>query len=92
MKGIAFAFFATATLAVTLGMGWGIQMSASGDHSLSAAHAHLNLVGWTTMALFGIYYAMTPQAARGTLPKVHYAIALAGLVAMVPGIVMAVTG
>jgi hypothetical protein len=44
------------------------------------------------MALFGIYYAMTPQAARGTLPKVHYAIALAGLVAMVPGIVMALTG
>lgn len=92
MKGIAFAFFATATLAVTIGMAWGIQMSASGDHSLSAAHAHLNLVGWTTMALFGIYYAMTPQAAIGILPKAHFAIALAGVTAMVPGIVLAVTG
>jgi hypothetical protein len=44
------------------------------------------------MALFGIYYALTPQAAAGMLPKAHFGIALAGLAAMVPGIVLAVTG
>ena len=91
MRNIAFVFFATATLAVTIGMGWGIQMSASGDHSLAGAHAHLNLVGWATMALFGVYYALTPTAAAGIMPKVHYGFALAGVVLLVPGIVMAIT-
>lgn len=91
MTNISFAFFVTATLAVTIGMGWGIQMSASGDHTLSPAHAHLNLIGWTTMALFGIYYALTPRAAVGLLPKVHFALATIGLVLVVPGIVMALT-
>ena len=92
MKGIAFAFFATGVLAVTCGMVWGIQMSISQDHLMAPAHAHLNLVGWATMALFGIYYAMTPKAAASGLAKLHYIIALAGLIAMVPGIYMAIKG
>lgn len=92
MKGIAFAFFAVGALSVTIGMGWGIQMSASGEHGLSPAHAHLNLVGWVTFALFGVYYALTPGAAGSRLAKVHFGLALSGLVLIVPGIVMALTG
>jgi hypothetical protein len=89
MRGIAFYFFAAATLCVTGGMFWGIQMSVSGDHSLMGAHAHLNLVGWVTMGLFGIYYAVTPIAAGSRLATIHFGVALAGVVLMVPGIVMA---
>jgi len=89
MKGIAFLFFVTAAVAVLLGMVWGIQMSASGDHSLSGAHAHLNLIGWVTMGLFGVYYHVVPEAADHKLAKLHYPLALAGLVVIVPGIVMA---
>ena len=92
MKGIAFAFFATGALAVTVGMLWGIQMSISQDHALAPAHAHLNLVGWATMGLFGTYYALTPHAAASGLAKIHYVIALLGIVAMVPGIALAITG
>ena len=88
MKGIALLFFATATVAVVLGMVWGIQMGISKDHTLGGAHAHLNLVGWATMALFGIYYHLTPAAAAGLLARLHYVVALAGLVLMVPGIAM----
>lgn len=91
MKGIAFAFFLTAAICVTLGMIWGIQMSASGDHMLAGAHAHLNLVGWVTMGLFGMYYHAVPVAAAQGLAKIHYALALLGVVLMVPGIVMAIT-
>ena len=91
MKGIAFLFFLTAVLCVSIGMGWGIQMSASKDHSLYGAHAHLNLVGWATMGLFGLYYAVTPQAAQGILPKIHYALALSGVILMVIGIVFVLT-
>lgn len=91
MKGIAFKFFIVAALCVTLGMVWGIQMSATHDHSLSPAHAHLNLVGWVTMGLFGLYYAVTPSASAGRMASIHFWLATAGVVLMVPGIVMALT-
>ena len=44
---VAVAYF---VCAVTLG----IVMGASGDHTLMPVHAHLNLLGWVTMALFGL--------------------------------------
>ena len=66
-------------------------MSATADHSLSPAHAHLNLIGWATMGLFGVYYHVVPEASEGRLPMIHYLLALAGLVLVVPGIVMALT-
>ena len=89
MRGISFWFFLTATIYVTIGMLWGIQMSASGDHGMMPAHAHLNLIGWVTMALFGVYYHLVPKAAGHVLAKAHFAIATAGLVIIVPGIIMA---
>lgn len=91
MRGVAFLFFVTAALCVTIGMAWGIQMSASGNHLLAGAHAHLNLIGWVTMGLFGIYYHLVPAAAGRMLAKIHYAVALLGVVTIVPGIVMALT-
>jgi len=39
-------------------MAWGIFMAASRDHSSMPAHAHLNLLGWVSLFLFGIYYRM----------------------------------
>jgi cbb3-type cytochrome oxidase subunit 1 len=89
MRGISFWFFATATIYVTLGMAFGIFMAASQDHSLAPAHAHLNLVGWVTTAMFGVYYHLVPEAGKQTLAKVHYAVATVGVLIMVPGIVMA---
>jgi hypothetical protein len=92
MRDIAFVFFLAAVLCVTGGMIWGLQMAASGDHTMVGAHAHLNLVGWATMALFGVYYRLTPQAAHGWLPRIHAALAIPGVLVMVPGIALASTG
>lgn len=91
MRGVAFWFFLTATLCVTGGMAWGIHMSISADHTMAPAHAHLNLVGWVTMALFGIYYHLVPKAGAAMLAKIHFLVAFAGVVTMVPGIAMAIT-
>lgn len=91
MKGIALLFFATGVLAALIGMGWGIQMSASGNHTLSPAHAHLNLLGFVAFSIFGLFYHLMPVAAASKLAKAHYAVAVAGLVLIVPGIVWAIT-
>ena len=91
MRGLPFAFLLLGVISVLIGMAWGIQMSASGDHSLSPAHAHLNLLGYVSFFLFALYYHAVP-AAVGRLAQVHFAVALAGVVVLVPGIVMAITG
>jgi hypothetical protein len=42
----------------------GIAMSISGVHNVTGAHAHANLLGWVTMAIFGVYYALAPAKDR----------------------------
>lgn len=92
MRGLPFYFFALGILAVLIGMGWGIEMAISDNHSLYPAHAHLNLLGWVTFSIFAFYYHLVPEAAKGMLPKVHFSLAVAGLVLIVPGIVVAMSG
>jgi hypothetical protein len=92
MRDTAFVFFAAATVCVLVGMFWGIQMSVSHDHSLASAHAHLNLVGWATMALFGIYYRLTPAANNTLLAKIQAGVAILGVAVMVPGIAIVIQG
>jgi hypothetical protein len=52
--------FRAAVLMVIAGMIWGIVMGISQDHSTLPAHAHLNLLGWASLFLFGIYYHLHP--------------------------------
>ena len=91
MKSIPTTFFLTAAVFALIGMIWGIQMSATQDHTLSPAHGHLNLLGFVAMAVFGTYYALSPGAAGSGLAKAHYGLAVLSVVVLVPGIVMAVT-
>ncbi len=90
MKGISFGFLGLGILCALIGMGWGIVMSATADHTLSPAHAHLNLLGWVSFSIFSFYYHAVPAAAQSMLAKVHFALAVSGVVVIVPGIVWAI--
>lgn len=92
MRDPAALFFTAAALCATAGMIWGIQMAISGDHLLASAHAHLNLVGWVTLALIGLYYRLTPTANATRLAKAHAACALLGVAVMIPGIATVIQG
>ena len=92
MRGIAFLFFLSASLYALAGMAFGIHMASSQDHSLASAHAHLNLIGWVTLGMSGLYYHNVPQAAEGRLAGLHFAMASLGLWMIVPGIVLALKG
>jgi hypothetical protein len=92
MKSLPAWFFATAALFALCGMVWGIQMSASHDHTLSPAHGHLNLIGFVAMAVFGTYYALTPRAAETRLAVLHFGLVTATVLILTPGIVLAITG
>ena len=84
-------FFATAAVCALCGMVWGIQMSATHDHTLSPAHGHLNLIGFVSMSVFGAYYALTPKAAESRLAAVHFILTFLAIIVLTPGIAMAIT-
>ena len=92
MTRIATKFFATGAVFALGGMIWGIQMSATHDHTLSPAHGHLNLIGFVAMSIFGSYYALTPRAASARVAQVHYLLTVATVLVLTPGIVLAITG
>jgi len=64
--------FQAAVLFVLAGMVWGIVMAISRDHSAMPAHAHLNLLGWVSLFLFGVFYHLHPRidAGRAALVQV----------------------
>jgi len=82
---IARAFVATGAVLGGLGMVMGIVMGVSEDFTLSPAHAHLNLVGWVSLVLFGLAYR-TRLASLGALATVHYWVAAAGAIILPIGI------
>jgi hypothetical protein len=58
-------FFRSAILFLIAGIGLGISMSITQNHDVIGAHAHINLLGWVTSAIFGGYYALNPAKAAG---------------------------
>jgi hypothetical protein len=56
--------FRAAVLLVIAGMIWGITMAISENHQTMPAHAHLNLLGWVSLFLFGIFYHLHPAIDR----------------------------
>jgi hypothetical protein len=65
-------FLKLAALYFLIGVGIGLTMEIIGDHRLGGAHAHINLVGWASMGLFGIIYVLFPKAGESVLAKLHF--------------------
>jgi hypothetical protein len=53
--------FAIASFTAVVGVSLGIYMGISQDHLLAPVHVHLNLIGWVSMFLFGVYYKLHPE-------------------------------
>jgi hypothetical protein len=45
-----------AILSALIGMSLGIWMGLRADLTLAPVHAHINLLGWVSLALFGLYH------------------------------------
>jgi hypothetical protein len=82
MPRVSNLFFKTAILFLIVGIGIGISMAITQNHNVIGAHAHINLLGWVTSAIFGFYYALNPIRAQGRLPLIHYGVYTAGVLLM----------
>ena len=88
MPRVSLAFFSVAALYAVIGMSWGIIMGATDDHSMFPAHAHLNLLGWVTMSIYGIFYALAAARASQRLAWINFALSNLGLVIMIPSLAL----
>jgi hypothetical protein len=61
MSRVSAAFFTLGVICVLCGILFGMWMGDHNDFAAAPAHAHLNLIGWATMALHGAFYALTQQ-------------------------------
>lgn len=84
MPRVSAAFFALGTLCVLAGMIWGMVMGANEDMALAPAHAHLNLLGWVTMGLYGTFYALTRQTMSEKLAWTNFIVSGLGVVVLIP--------
>ncbi len=86
------ASFQAAVLFVLAGMVWGLQMAISNDHSAFPGHAHLNLLGWVSLFLFGIYYRLNPSVDRSRVALMQVGIWSLGTAVMAVGVGLVHTG
>jgi hypothetical protein len=56
MEKLARGFIAGAVFYGIAGIAMGLYMAISQDHSQSPTHAHINLIGWVSFFLFGLFY------------------------------------
>ena len=73
-------------------MVWGIVMAMSEDHSAMPAHAHLNLLGWVSLFLFGIFYHLHPATDRRRTALLQVWVWIAGTIAQAIGVGLITTG
>ena len=84
--------FRAAVLMVVAGMIWGIVMGISQDHTTLPAHAHLNLLGWVSLFLFGIYYHLHPAVDRSGLASLQVWVWIAGTIILTIGVALVHSG
>ena len=65
-------FLVIGSLYILVGILIGTYMGATNDHALLPVHAHINLLGFTLMVIFGLVYRQFPDMAASGLATVHF--------------------
>ena len=86
------AFFMMAAIYIVIGTFWGMYMRITHDFATSPAHAHLNLLGFVSLAIMGGFYALPGQHTPGWLVKTNFFLNNIGVIAMITALVLLFTG
>jgi cbb3-type cytochrome oxidase subunit 1 len=61
-----------AVVYLAIGVTMGIVMGITQQFSLAPVHAHINLLGWASLAIIGVVYRVYPTAGETRLAKIHF--------------------
>ncbi|WP_088347718.1 MULTISPECIES: cytochrome-c oxidase [Rhodomicrobium] len=89
MPRIDLSFLLLGAACLICGVCLGIYMGINQDFQLSPVHAHLNLVGWASLALFGVIYRAFPELLASRLARVHFWLAAPSALAFPLGVYFA---
>jgi len=89
MKNVDRWFILIGLLFGTFGVGFGIWMGINEPFDLAPIHAHVNLVGFASMILFGLLYRAFPALAMSRLAAWHFIIFTLGAILFVAGLPLA---
>lgn len=85
-------FLRLGALSALVGMSLGVWMGANQDFVLRPVHAHVNLLGFASMMLFGLFYRAFPAAGRGVLPMAHFVLSVVGFLILMPSLTLMLLG
>jgi hypothetical protein len=81
-------FITTALFCLLTGEALGIYMGISQDFLLVPAHVHLNLLGWVTLAAFGLMHRAYPALGQSRMAATQCVLAVIANIAMPAGLAM----
>ena len=91
MPKVSAAFFLVGAILVLCGMALGEYMSSHQDLTLMPLHAHANLLGWVTLALFGTFYALTKETYSPRLAWLNFFLSAGGMLITLPLLYLTLT-
>jgi len=85
-------FMQLGVIAGATGMLLGVWMGSNEDFTLAPVHAHINLLGWVSMLLYGLVYRVVPKATVGRLPILHFFLNVLSFLTLVPSLTLFLLG
>jgi cbb3-type cytochrome oxidase subunit 1 len=92
MKNIDRWFILIGLLYGIFGFAFGIWVGITQNFSQAHLHAHINLIGFASMVLFGLLYRSFPAMAESKLATLHFLLFAPGSVIFLAGIPLANSG
>ena len=92
MNKLGVAWIKAAVVYLLVGVGLGIHMGASHDHTLAPVHAHLNLLGWASMAVIGFIHLHFGERLGAGLSKAQFWLHQLGAPVMLVSLALLIKG
>lgn len=80
------AFFISAIGFLFVGVGLGLYMAATHDYTLRPVHVHVNLLGWVSSAIMGLFHAHVGAVLNRRFIWIQYGLYTAGVVVGMAGL------
>jgi hypothetical protein len=91
MSRLPLLFVIAAAASLVVGVGFGMYMGIVHDFALAPVHAHVNLIGWASLALMGLTMRAWPALAEGRVAVVQAVLSIGSGLAVPAGIYLAIS-
>jgi len=84
-------FIKASVIYFLIGTIFGLVMGISEEFQYTSVHAHINLLGWVSLAIIGLIYKAYPEAAQSKLANSQYWLHMFGLPLLIISMVLFAT-